>query len=133
MALIRPTEAELAILQVLWTRGASTVRAVYEAIASERETGYTTTLKLMQIMAEKGLVTRDESEKTHVYAARLTRARTQKQLVRDLADRAFGGSAAALVLQALSDTPPSQGEIEEIQRLIEEHRKAKPPAGGRRR
>jgi predicted transcriptional regulator len=68
-----------------------------------------------------------------VYAARLTRARTQKQLVRDLADRAFGGSAAALVLQALSETPPSQGEIEEIQRLIEEHRKAKPPAGGRRR
>jgi BlaI family transcriptional regulator, penicillinase repressor len=127
----RPTEAELAILQVLWERGPSTVRQVFEALAGERETGYTTTLKLMQIMAEKGLVSRDESDRTHVYAARASRRRTQRQLVRDLTDRAFGGSAAALVLQALSETPPSAEELDEIRRLVEEHRKSR--AGSKRK
>ena len=98
----RPTDTELAILRVLWEHGSATVRRVHEALAGARDTGYTTTLKLMQIMAEKGLVVRDESTRTHVYAARLTRDETQRQLVSDLVDRAFGGSAAALVMQALS-------------------------------
>src|ERR1044071_9705155 len=93
----RPTDAELTILRVLWDRGPATVRQVHESLAGDRETGYTTTLKLMQIMADKGLVTRDESSRTHVYAARVPRDRTQKQLVSHLIDRAFGGSSAALV------------------------------------
>lgn len=114
----RPTDAELEILRVLWERGPSTVRQVHESLAGARETGYTTSLKLMQIMAEKGLVTRDESSRTHVYAARVSRDATQRQLVRDLLDRAFGGSAAALVLQALSANPASREELSEIQRLI---------------
>lgn len=119
----RPTDTELAILQVLWEDGASTVRQVHERLAVTRETGYTTTLKLMQIMADKGLVTRDESARTHVYEARLPRDETQQQLVTDLVDRAFGGSAAALVMQALSSHPASAEEIIEIQRLIGEYKK----------
>ena len=115
---LRPTDTELAILQVLWTRGPSTVRQVHEALSGARETGYTTTLKLMQIMAEKGLVTRDETARTHVYHAALTRDQTQRQLVSDLVDRAFGGSAAALVMQALSSYPASETELAEIQRLV---------------
>jgi predicted transcriptional regulator len=120
----RPTDAELAILGVLWDRGPSTVRQVHEALAESRETGYTTTLKLMQIMAEKRLVTRDESARTHVYAARVPQDETQRQLVTDLMERAFGGSAAALVLQALSAQPASADELCEIQRLIDEYRQA---------
>ncbi len=119
----RPTDAELAILQVLWDRGPSTVRQVHEALSAARNTGYTTTLKLMQIMVEKGLVTRDESERTHVYAARLGRDETQRQLVTDLLDRAFGGSAATLVMQALKAHPASAAEMAEIQRMIREYRK----------
>ena len=118
----RPTDAELAILRVLWEQGPATVRQVHETLAESRETGYTTTLKLMQIMAEKGLVTRDESSRTHVYAARLTRDETQRQLVTDLVDRAFGGSAAALVLQALSAHPASAEELAEIQKLIADYK-----------
>ena len=121
-ARLRPTDAELAILQVLWTEGPRTVRQVHEALADARETGYTTTLKLMQIMAEKGLVVRDESSRTHVYAARASRDDTQRQLVSDLVDRAFGGSATALVLQALAAHPTSEEELREIQRLIGEYR-----------
>jgi len=118
----RPTDAELAILRVLWERGPSTVRQVHEALAEARVTGYTTTLKLMQIMAEKGLVTRDESARTHIYAARLTRDETQQQLVSDLLDRAFGGSAATLVLQALRAGETSADELRQIQALIDTHR-----------
>ena len=118
----RPTDAELAILRVLWERGPVTVRQVHESLAGDRATGYTTTLKLMQIMAEKGLVTRDESARTHVYEARASRDRTQRQLVNDLIDRAFGGSAAALVLQALSAQPASDEELGEIRRLIDRAR-----------
>ena len=117
----RPTDAELAILRVLWERGPATVRQVHEALA-DRETGYTTTLKLMQIMADKGLVTRDESARTHVYAARVSQEQTQRQLVNDLVDRAFGGSAAELVLRALSDARTSAEELREIRRLIDEAR-----------
>jgi predicted transcriptional regulator len=120
----RPTDAELAILRVLWDHGPATVRQVHEALAGTRETGYTTTLKLMQIMAEKGLVRRDESARTHVYTARLSQQETQRQLVSDLLDRAFGGSAAELVLQALRAGETSPDELRQIQELIDSHRGA---------
>jgi BlaI family transcriptional regulator, penicillinase repressor len=120
----RPTDAELAILSVLWRRGPSTVREVHEALADARDTGYTTSLKLMQIMADKGLVTRDESARTHVYTARWSQRRTQRQLVSDLMARAFGGSAAALVLQALSAQPASPEELDEIRKTIADFKKA---------
>ena len=122
LLLPRPTDAELAILRVLWDRGPSTVREVHETLAETRETGYTTALKLMQIMADKGLVTRDESSRTHVYTARLTQGETQRQLVSDLLDRAFGGSAAALVLQALRAGETSADDLRQIQELIDTHR-----------
>ena len=117
----RPTDAELAILRVLWERGASTVRQVHEALAI-RETGYTTTLKLMQIMADKGLVARNETARTHVYSARAGQEQTLRQLVQDLVDRAFGGSAAQLVLRALSADGTSDAELKEIRRLIDDYR-----------
>jgi predicted transcriptional regulator len=116
----RPTEAELEILRVLWARGPSTVRQVNERLSAH--VGYTTTLKTMQIMAEKGLVTRDESDRSHVYAPRATKDQTQRQLVSDLVDRAFGGSAAALVLQALSAHSASPAELDEIRRLIRDYK-----------
>ena len=119
----RPTESELAILGVLWANGPSTVRQVNDTLSASRDTGYTTTLKLMQIMAEKGLVTRDERDRSHVYAAKLSQDQTQRQLVTDLVDRAFGGSAAALVLQALSAHPASPEELGEIQRLIDDYKR----------
>ena len=130
----RPTDAELAILHVLWDRGPSTVRQVFEAIADARETGYTTTLKLMQIMSEKGLVSRDETARTHVYAAVISRDKTQQHLVRDLLDRAFGGSAATLVMQALSSHPTSAEERREIEQLIAEYTsRHKSPGKGKSR
>ena len=118
----RPTDSELAILRILWRRGPSTVRQVHEALADTRDTGYTTTLKLMQIMADKGLVTRDESARTHIYATLATEQQTQRQLVKDLVDRAFGGSAAALVLQALNAEGATAAELKEIRRLIDDYR-----------
>jgi BlaI family penicillinase repressor len=120
-SLPRPTDAELQILRVLWAHGPSTVRQVNERVAEGREVGYTTTLKLMQIMAEKGLVSRDETDRTHVYHARATEDQTQRQLVADLMDRAFGGSAAALVLQALSANPATAAELDEIGKLIRDY------------
>jgi predicted transcriptional regulator len=118
--LMRPTDAELAILRVLWSRGPSTVRQVHEAISRDRETGYTTVLKLMQIMTEKGLVERDESERTHVYQARFTQEATQQRLVSDLLEKAFGGSASQLVMQALAAKPASADELAQIRRLLDE-------------
>ncbi len=115
----RPTDAELAILRVLWERGASTVRQVHEVLLRERPTAYTTALKLLQIMTEKGLVRRDETDRTHVYHARLSQEQTQRQLVRDLVDRAFGGSASKLVMQALAAKRTSTEELTEIRRLID--------------
>src|SRR5262245_8942229 len=120
----RPTDSELAILRVLWTRGPSTVREVNEVLSAEKDTGYTTTLKLMQIMAEKGLVTRDETDRTHRYEATWSQDKTQQQLVSDLMQRAFGGSAAALVMQALSAKPASRDELDDIRKLLDKHRKA---------
>ena len=121
----RPTDSELAILRILWRRGPSTVREVHDALAGTRETGYTTTLKLMQIMADKGLVKRNEEARTHVYTAVSGEEQTQQQLVRDLVDRAFGGSAAALVLQALNAEGTTPEELSEIRRLIDDYREKK--------
>ena len=115
----RPTEAELAILRVLWDRGPCTVRDVQEALEPERGTGYTTALKLLQIMTEKGLVRRDDRQRTHVFEAVLPAEATQRQLVRDLVDRAFGGSAQQLVMQALSAKKASKADLAEIRRLLD--------------
>src|SRR4051794_35200968 len=98
-SLPRPTEAELELLGILWDRGPSTVRAIHEALRGTKDTGYTTTLKILQRMAEKGLVRRDESQKSHVYAAVRRAEQTQRQLVRDLVRRAFRGAPAKLVVQ----------------------------------
>jgi len=116
----RPTDAELAILRVIWLRGPSTVRQVQEILSRKRETGYTTVLKLMQIMAEKGILERDESERTHVYQARLTQEQTQEQLVGDLLEKAFGGSASQLVMRALAAKPASADELVQIRQLLDE-------------
>lgn len=116
----RPTDAELAILRVLWARGDSTVREVHEALqGAGQETGYTTVLKLMQIMADKGLVVRDESQRAHVYRARATQERTQRQLVTDLVERAFGGSPVQLAVQALSARRTSPEELAELRRMLD--------------
>ena len=116
----KPTDAELAILRVLWTRGPSTVREV--AWALDRATGYTTILKLLQIMTEKGLVVRDESARTHVYQPAYSEDETQRQLVADLLSRAFDGSAAKLVMQALASKKASPAELEEIRKLLAKYR-----------
>ena len=115
----KPTDAELAILRVLWSHGPSTVRQVTEALG--KDTGYTTALKLLQIMTEKRLVRRNETARTHVYEAALTEGQTQQQLVTDLLDRAFDGSAAKLVLQALASNKTTPEELEEIKRLLDTH------------
>lgn len=115
----RPTDAELAILRVLWDRGPSTVRDVTEALHEERGTGYTTALKLLQIMTEKGLVQRDDSQRTHVYEAVAPAEVTQRQLVSDLLDRAFRGSTPQLVLQVLSTKRASRAELAEIRQLLD--------------
>jgi predicted transcriptional regulator len=116
----RPTDAELSILRVLWRRGPSTVRDVHEELVRENATGYTTILKLLQIMTEKGLVVRDESERAHVYEAAYSEQRTQRQLLTDLAERAFDGSAAKLVMQALSGRKTSAAELDQIRQLLDE-------------
>lgn len=117
----RPTNAELAILRVLWQRGPSTVRQVHKALDLDRqsETSYTTALKLLQIMTEKGLVEKDESERPQIYKARLTQEQTQQQLVKDLLDRAFGGSARQLVMQALAAKEASDEELAEVEQLLD--------------
>jgi predicted transcriptional regulator len=116
----KPTQAELAILRVLWERGPSTVRDVQESLEDERGTGYTTALKLLQIMTDKGLVRRDDRQRTHVYKAVVPAEVTQRQLVRDLLDRAFGGSARQLVMQALSAERASKADLAEIRKLLDE-------------
>ncbi len=116
----RPTDAELAILRVLWQRGPSTVRHVQEVLNRGRPTGYTTVLKLLQIMTEKGLVRRDERERTHVYESRLSEDQTQRQLTRDLLDRAFGGASHKLVMQALTAKKTSSEELARIRELLDE-------------
>ncbi len=116
----RPTDAELAILRILWERGACTVRQVHDALSRERPAAYTTALKMLQIMTEKGLVRRDEKDRTHIYQPRLTEEQTQRQLVRDLLDKAFRGSSSKLVMQALASRRATAEELTEIRRLIED-------------
>jgi BlaI family transcriptional regulator, penicillinase repressor len=116
----RPTDAELAILRVLWQRGPSTVRDVHQVLSRSHGSGYTTVLKLLQIMTEKRLVVRDEAQRAHVYAARESERRTQRQLLGDLVDRAFGGSSAKLVLRALSERPASSQELRDIRALLDQ-------------
>jgi BlaI family transcriptional regulator, penicillinase repressor len=115
-----PTERELAILRILWDRGASTVREVNEQMNRQQRTGYTTTLKLMQIMTEKGLLVRDGSGFQHVYKPAVSEEKTQKQLVGDLLDKAFAGSAEKLVMRVLSAKKVSISELEKIRKMLEE-------------
>lgn len=118
---IKPTESELEILQILWTKGLATVREVHEELSEVKEVGYTTTLKLMQIMHEKGLVKRDESIRTHVYQAAVNKERTQKHLLSKMIDNLFGGSSTQLVLQALGngEGKASKEELDQIQVLLD--------------
>ena len=114
----RPTDAELAILRVLWSKGPSTVRQVYDVVAGGRTLVYTTVLKLLQIMTDKGLTTRESLGLQHVYTPRRTEQDTQRQLVKDLLDRAFAGSTSQLVMQALAGATASPAELREIRRLL---------------
>jgi predicted transcriptional regulator len=119
---IRPTTAELEILRVLWQRGPRTVREVHESLRRRDRIGYTTVLKLLQIMTEKGLVTRDVSARTHVYAAAASQSTTQRRLVADLTERVFGGSTLGLVLHALSTSAASPEELDQIRKLLDQKR-----------
>ena len=116
----KPTDAELAILRVLWEGGPSTVREVWEALNPKQQTGYTTVLKIMQIMFDKGLVTRDESDRSHVYQATRSEGQTQRQVVGHLLERLFSGSALKLVMQALAAKRATPAELAEIRRLLDE-------------
>ncbi len=116
-----PTDSELEILCVLWDGGPSTVRQVYEKLKPAKPVGYTAVLKLMQIMAEKGLVRRNEEQRTHIYEARLPQESTQRQLVGDLLDRAFGGSAMQLMMRALATKRATPAEIDQIRRMLDEY------------
>jgi predicted transcriptional regulator len=121
----RPTDAELEILTVLWSRGPSTVREGHETITKRRPAQYTTMLKLLQIMTEKGLVQRNEQQRAHVYQAARPREWTQRQLAGDLIQRAFGGSAKSLVLGVLSTRKASKRELAEIRKLLDEYQREK--------
>lgn len=118
----RPTEAELELLQILWQKQPATVREIHDALNQEKPSGYTTVLKLLQIMTAKGLVVRDEANRAHVYRAAFTQDTMQSRLLRDLSNRLFAGSAAQLALHALSMEPASEGELAEIRALIERKR-----------
>jgi BlaI family transcriptional regulator, penicillinase repressor len=117
----KPTTSELEILQVLWTRGPSTVREVYESFSKTKPVGYTTVLKLLQIMAEKGLVRRNEDQRAHVYEACRPAQQTKQQIAGDVLQRVFEGSASDLMQHALAGRRPSKQEIEELRRLLDEH------------
>ena len=115
-----PSNAELEILRILWRRGPSTVRDVHDELKGERDVGYTTVLKIMQVMAEKKLVTRDESERSHVYKPAVEEKSVKRRLVSELLDKAFDGSAAQLVMQALSDKRASPEDLKKIRKLLDE-------------
>lgn len=120
---IKPTESELEILQVLWKKGTASVREVHEELLETKDAGYTTTLKLMQIMHEKGLVKRDDSIKTHIYQAAVSKEKTQKHLLGKMIDSLFGGSPGQLVMQALGNHKASADELEEIQKMLDNLKK----------
>ena len=116
----RPTDGELAILRVLWDRGPSTVRQVFEVMSADRDLGYTTVLKMLQIMTEKGLVARVEEGRGHIYRTTLSESQAQRHLVTDLLDKAFGGSSLKLMIQALAAKKASKDELAEIRKLLDE-------------
>lgn len=118
-SMYKPTESELEILQILWEKGFCTVRDVHEVLEKNKEAGYTTTLKLMQIMHEKGLVSRDTSAKTHIYRALVNQEKTEQHLVNKMIDNVFNGSAARLVMQALGGHKASKDEIESIKKYLD--------------
>lgn len=118
----RPTEAELELLRILWEKQPATVRDIYDTLNQERPSGYTTVLKLLQIMTTKGLVVRDEANRAHVYRAAMSQDAMQSTMLRDLSTRLFSGSAAQLALHALAMDPASQNELDEIRALIESRR-----------
>lgn len=120
---LKPTESELEILQVLWEKQEATVREVHEELSKTKDSGYTTTLKLLQIMFEKGLVTRDDSNKTHIYQPAVTKQKTQKQLLDKMINTLFAGSSTQLVLQALGNQKTSKDELEEIQKYLDNLKK----------
>ena len=120
---LKPTDSELEILQVLWEKGEATVRDVHEELIETKDCGYTTTLKLMQIMFEKGLVIRDDSSRTHIYQANVSREATQQQLVNKMVNALFSGSHSQLVMQALGSHTPSKQELDEIQQLLDRYKK----------
>jgi BlaI family transcriptional regulator, penicillinase repressor len=120
---IKPTESELEILGVLWQKDIASVRDVHEELAKTKDVGYTTTLKLMQIMHEKGLVKRDQTSKTHYYQAAVSQRQTQKKLLGKMIDGLFGGSASQLVIQALGNYKASESELAEIQELLNNMKK----------
>jgi predicted transcriptional regulator len=122
---IKPTESDLEILQVLWQKEAATVREVHDELSKMRDIGYTTALKLLQIMFEKGLVTRDDSSKTHIYMPAVSREKTQKQLVGKMINTLFSGSSTELVMQALGNQQTSKEELDEIQKMLDNLRKEK--------
>ena len=117
---VKPTESELEILQILWEKGECTVRDVHEMLKKIKESGYTTTLKLMQIMHEKGLVARDTSARTHIYTALITKQKTEQQFVTKMIDNVFNGSAARMVMQALGNHAASKEEIDLIKKYLDE-------------
>lgn len=117
----KPTASELEILRVLWERGPSTVREVHEALRSKKSTGYTSVLKLLQIMTEKGTVRRDENQRAHVYEACEPAEKTKRDLAGDVLQRVFEGSASQLMLHALAGRPTSREEIKELRRMLDEH------------
>jgi predicted transcriptional regulator len=123
---IRPSDGELAILRVLWSRGPSTVRDVLTELSKVRDIGYTTVMKLMQIMVVKGLVVRDQSARTHIYQAAQEEAPTQSFLLKELMDKAFEGSASSLVMRALSSTKADDRELDEIQAFLRRLKKERP-------
>jgi len=120
---IKPTESELEILQVLWSRESASVREVHEELARNKDVGYTTTLKLMQIMHEKGLVKRDDSFKSHIYEAAVSKEKTQRHLLGRMINTLFGGSPTELVIQALGNHKASPDELQEIQQLLDNLKK----------
>jgi BlaI family transcriptional regulator, penicillinase repressor len=117
----KPTASELEILRVLWSRGASTVRQVLDALNEKKDMGYTGVLKLLQIMVAKGTVRRDETERAHVYEARRPAEQTKRQLAGDMLQRVFEGSASQLMLHALAGRPASREEIDELRRILDQH------------
>ena len=121
-----PSNSELEILRILWKRGPSTVRDVHDELKKERDVGYTTVLKIMQVMADKKIVTRDESERSHVYTPAVEEKSIKRRLVSELLDKAFDGSAAQLVMQALSDKRASPEDIKKIRKLLDESSRKSP-------